>query len=128
MVEFKSNINNMQVLIDSFNSSNQLSEDLDRQNSNQFRVTQKKLVESLVKYKRLKMIRKKISEWIRKISSKIEGYEEPENDNLQALMKSLKKVVILSLKSISPDTYQSTFSKLKHQKNAEIIESLIRLK
>jgi hypothetical protein len=74
------------------------------------------------------MVRKKISEWIRKISSRIEGYEVPESENLQVLMKSLKKVVILSLKSIDPATYHSTFSKLKHQKNAEIIESLIRSK
>lgn len=128
VLEFKSNIHNMQVLIDNFNSNNQLSEDLDRKNSTQFRVTQKKLVDSLVKYKRLKMVRKKISEWIRKISSRIEGYEVPESENLQVLMKSLKKVVILSLKSIDPATYHSTFSKLKHQKNAEIIESLIRSK
>jgi dephospho-CoA kinase len=125
VLQIKENIQNMQNLINNVTSSNQLSETSDRRGTNTFRLTQKQLVESLFKQKRLKMTIKKISDWIRRLIFKIEGFSQGDSENLLLLMTSLKNQVLSKLKSSKP-TLQSTILKLKHQKNSEIIENLMK--
>lgn len=102
MQSIKNNIGKMQKMIDDIKDENKLA--LDNESSasapNAYRLTQKKLIDSLVKYKRLRVIKKKVQEWVKLNIPKLsENYQATESDSLLSLMTDLKSLVITKMHS-----------------------------
>ena len=98
----KSKIEKIQGIIDDIKAGNKLA--LENENRaglpNAYRLAQKSVIDNLVKLKKLKLMKKKVLEWVRLITPKLSNsLNIPESDNLCVQMEGLKKLVISTLHS-----------------------------
>ena len=101
----KYNIEKVQKIIDDIKAGNRLA--LENENRgclpNAYRIAQKSVIENLVKLKKLKLMKKKVLEWVKLIAPKLsDTLQIPESDNLCVQMVGLKNLVISTLHSKLP--------------------------